>query len=51
MVGWEDVIIKDLKEMGTSWKGVKRKALNMLGWGRSVRSCVGLRRLGTALSC
>ena len=49
-LGWEDVINKDLKEVGISWEGVKRKALNRLGWGRSVRSCVGLRRLGAAVS-
>ena len=48
-LGWEDVINKDLKEMGTSWKGVKREALNRLGWRRSVRSCVGLRWLGAAV--
>ena len=24
-LGWEDVIKKDLKEMGTSWEGVKRE--------------------------
>ena len=48
-LGCEDVINKDLKEMGTSWEGVKRKALNRLGWRRSVRSCVGLRRLGAAV--
>ena len=41
---------KDLKEMGTSWEGVKRETLNRLGWRRSVRSCVGLRRLGAAVS-
>ena len=29
--GWEGVINKDLKEMGTSWEGVKREALNRLG--------------------
>ena len=46
----EDIINKDLKEMGTSWEGVKREALNRLGWRKSVRSCVGLRRLGAALS-
>ena len=46
-LGWEDVINKDLKEMGTSWEGVKREALNILGWKRSVRSCVGFRRLVT----
>ena len=27
---WEDVIKKDLKEIGTSWEGVKREALNIL---------------------
>ena len=47
---WEDVINKDLREMGTSWEGVKRETLNRLGWRRSVRSCVGLRRLGAAVS-
>jgi len=29
-LGWEDVK-KDLREMGTSWEGVKRDALNRLG--------------------
>ena len=47
---WEDVTNKDLKEMGTSWECVKREVLNRLGWRRSVRSCVGLRRLGAAVS-
>jgi len=46
-----DVIKKDLNEMGTSWEGVKREALNRLGWRRSVRSCVGLRQFGAAVSC
>jgi len=41
---------KDVKEMGISWEGVKREALNRLGWRRSVRSCVGLRRLCAAVS-
>jgi hypothetical protein len=50
-LGWEDVIKKALKEMGTSLDGVKREALNTLGWRRSVRSCVGLRRLSVAVSC
>ena len=45
-----DVIKKDTKEMGTSWEGVKRRAMHRLGWKRSVRSC-GLRRLGAAGSC
>ena len=42
-LGWEDVINKDLKGMGTSWEGVKRQALNRLGWRKRVRSYVGLR--------
>jgi len=31
-LGWENVIKKDLKEMGTSWEGVKREVINRLGW-------------------
>ena len=50
-LGREEVIKKDLKEIGTFWAGVKREALNILGWRRSVRNCVGLRRLGAAVSC
>ena len=50
-LGWEDVIKKDLKEMGTSWEGVKREALNRLGWRRRVHSFFGLRRPGAAMSC
>ena len=50
-LGWEDVIKKNSKEMGTSWDGVKREVLNRLGWKMRVRSSVGLRRLGTAVSC
>ena len=37
---WEDVIKKDFKEMEISWEGLKREALNKLGWRRSVRSCL-----------
>ena len=48
---WEDVIRKDLKEMGTSREGVKRVALNILGWRRSVRSCVGLMLPDAGVSC
>ena len=48
---WEDLIKKDLRELGTSREHVKREALNILGWRRSVRSCVGLRRFGAAVSC
>ena len=29
-LGWEDVIYKDLKEMGSFWEGVKKEALNRL---------------------
>ena len=50
-MGWEDVARKDLKEMGTSLEGVKREALNRLGWKKSVRSCVGHRRLDAAVTC
>ena len=46
-LGWEDVINKDLKEMGASLDGVKREALNKL---KSLRSCVGRRRLGAAVT-
>ena len=35
-LGWEDVIKKYSKETGTSWEGVKREALNILGWRRSI---------------
>ena len=49
-LGWEDVINEDLKEMGTSWEGVKGEALNRLGRRRSVRGCVDLRWLGTTAS-
>ena len=48
---WEDAAKKDLREMRTLWKGVKREALNRLGWRMSVCICVGLRRLGSAVSC
>jgi len=47
----EDVIENDLKEMGTSWEVLKRETLNKLGWRRSVRSSVGLRRLSAAKNC
>ena len=50
-LGWEDVIKKDLKEMGTSWEGVTRETLNRLEWRKSVRSCVGLRWLCAGVSC
>ena len=49
-LGWKEVINKDLKELGTSWEGVKREALNKLGWRRSMRRCVGIRRLDAAVS-
>jgi len=41
---------KDLMQVGTSWEDVKKGALNRLGWRRSLRSCVGLRRFGAAVS-
>jgi len=46
-----DITKKDLQEMGTSWEGVKREALNGLGCRRSLHSCVGLRQLGAVVSC
>ena len=49
-LGWEDVINKDLKEMGTSWEGIKREASNRLGWRRSIHSCVGLRQFCAAVN-
>ena len=50
-LGLEDVIKKDLKELATSWEGVKRETLNRLGRRRSMHSCVGLRQLVVAVSC
>ena len=50
-LGWDDVIKKDLKEVGTFWRSVKREALKGLGWSRSVRSCVDPRRVCAAVSC
>jgi len=37
--------------MGTSREVVKRKALNKLGWKRSMRSFVSLRQLGARVGC
>ena len=50
-LGWEDVIKKNLKEIGTSWEGVKRDALNRLGWNWSLRRCVAFRWLSAVVSC
>ena len=47
----ENIARKYLREMGTSWKGVKREALNRIGWSKSVRDSVGLRHLNAAVSC
>ena len=38
-------------ETGTSLEDVRREALNILGWRRSIRSCTGIRRFGAAVSC
>jgi hypothetical protein len=51
LLGWEDVLKKDFKEMRTSWEGVKRESLNRLGWRRSMHSGLGFRRRGAAVSC
>ena len=48
-MGLEEVVRKGLREMITSWEGVKREASNRLGWRRSVRICVSLRWLGAAV--
>ena len=50
-LGWEDVIKKDLKEMGISWEGVRIQTLNGLGWRGSVGNCFGLRGFDIAVSC
>jgi len=50
-LGWEDVMKKDLREMGTFWEGLKRIALNRLEYRRSEHCRVGLRRIGAAVSC
>jgi len=50
-LGWEDVIKKYLKEIETSWEGVKREALNRLGQRRRRCSYVSLRWLGAVMSC
>jgi hypothetical protein len=49
-LGLEDIIKKDLKEMGTLWAGVKRESLNRIGWRRSMHSCVGLKQFGAVVS-
>ena len=46
-LGWEDVTLKDLKGMRTSWEGAKDRLQSR----RSMRSCVELNCLGTAVSC
>jgi hypothetical protein len=50
VVGWEDIVRKDLREMGTSWESVKTEALSRLGWRRRVHSCVGLRWMGAIVN-
>ena len=36
---------------GLGWEGVKKKALNRLGWRRNMRSSVDLRWFCAAVSC
>ena len=50
-MGREDVIGKDLREMGTAWDGVKREASNRLRWRRNVHASVDLGRLSASVSC
>jgi len=49
-VACENIIRKDSRETEDLWEGVKSKALNKSRWGRSIRSCVSLGRLGGAVS-
>jgi hypothetical protein len=48
---WEEVVRRDLKEIGTSWQGLKREALSRLGWRKGVHNIAGLKWLGAAVSC
>jgi len=43
LLGWEKVIRKDLKEVGTPWEEVRCEALKRLRGSRSMPNCVGLR--------
>ena len=38
-------------EMGTFRENIKREVLSMSGLRRSMRNCVGIRRLGAAVNC
>ena len=47
---WDECVARNrLREMGTSWEGLKREASNRFGWQRSMRSCVGLKLLGSGV--
>jgi hypothetical protein len=37
---WKEVVRKDFRRIGSSWEGIKRDALNRLGWRRSEPCCV-----------
>lgn len=50
VMGWEEVIRKDLKNIGLSWEVAKVEAQNRGGWRRSVRQSTVLRRLPAAMS-
>jgi len=45
------VLRNDLKETGTSWEGVKRKALNRSGGKESIRRCAGHRWFSAEVTC
>jgi len=40
MVGMGCSVNKDLREMGNSWEGIKREALDRIGWRRSTRGAI-----------
>jgi len=48
---WGYTVKKDLREMGASWEGVKREALNRWGCKGRVRRCLGLGWLSALVSC
>jgi hypothetical protein len=50
-LGWEYVVKRHLSKIGNSWEGVKREALDRLGWRKGMYSCVSVRWFGAEVSC